>query len=107
MFNIIILPVAKRDIKEAADWYNLKQPDLGKKFIKEVRLKVGLLKRDPFIYAVRYDYIRVSVLDIFPFMIHFGIVEPQNLIIIYAVLHTSRNPELWKTAVRPPGSDNS
>jgi hypothetical protein len=30
MYKVLILPVAKQDIKEAADWYNSRQVGLGK-----------------------------------------------------------------------------
>jgi hypothetical protein len=39
--------------------------------------------------------VRTAVLDVFPFMIHYLIDEPGKKIVIIAVLHTSRNPEIW------------
>jgi len=33
MYKVLILPLAKIDVKEAADWYNSRQEGLGKKFI--------------------------------------------------------------------------
>lgn len=96
MYKAIILPLAKQDIKEAADWYNLKQNRLGKRFTTHIRHKIELLKQEPHATTIRYDEIRTAVLDIFPFMIHYTINDPQKTIIITAVLHTSRNPEIWK-----------
>jgi hypothetical protein len=40
--------------------------------------------------------VRTAVLNVFPFMVHFTIEEKNKTIIVSAVLHTSRNPELWK-----------
>ena len=37
MYRAIILPLAKQDIKKAAEWYENKQKDLGKRFVKEIR----------------------------------------------------------------------
>ncbi len=34
MYKAIILPLAKQDIKIAAEWYEEKQKDLGKRFVK-------------------------------------------------------------------------
>jgi hypothetical protein len=43
--------------------------------------------------------IRTAVLNVFPFMIHYSIDEPRKTIIVAAVLHTSRDPEAWKSRV--------
>ena len=95
MYKAIMLPFAKQDIKEAALWYESKQNGLGKRFTSHIREKVALLQQDPYSAATRYKNIRTSVLDVFPYMIHYIIDDPKKSIIITAVLHTSRNPNLW------------
>lgn len=95
MFNGIILPFAKQDIKDAADWYNTRQKGLGRRFTSEVNSKVNTLKSDPYICPIRYDNLRTAVLDVFPFMIHYIISETEHIIVITAILHTSRNPAIW------------
>jgi len=95
MYKAILLPLAKQDIKEAAKWYNKKQKGLGKRFTLQVRQKIGLLKQEPYAAAIRYDDVRTAVLDIFPYMVHYNIDKSNELIIVSAVLHTSRNPDLW------------
>jgi plasmid stabilization system protein ParE len=97
MHNIVILPLAKQDIKEAADWYNSRQKGLGKKFTFQIRETLNLLKKTPYNSAIRYDDVRTAILNVFPFMIHYTIHKSNKQIIISAVLHTSRNPDLWKT----------
>jgi plasmid stabilization system protein ParE len=96
MYKVAILPIAKQDIKEAAHWYNSKQKELGKRFTLLVRQKINLLKQNPLAAATRYDEVKTAALDVFPFMIHYTIDEQQNLIVVTAVLHTSRNPDIWK-----------
>lgn len=96
MYKSIILPLAKQDIKEAAIWYNSKQKDLGKKFTQKIRLKVNLICKFPGAFPIRYDNTRTTVLDTFPYMIHYSIVESEKTIIISAVFHTSLDPEKWK-----------
>ena len=96
MYKVLILPVAKQDIKEAADWYNSRQVGLGKRFTNQVREKVNLIKQNPYSSTNRYEKIRTAVLDVFPFMIHYLIDASDKLVIITAILHTSRNPDLWK-----------
>lgn len=96
MYKSIILPLAKEDIREAAKWYNKRQIGLGKRFTAEVRDKVNFIRQNPETSNVRYDNVRTAVLNVFPFMVHFTIDEKNKTIIISAVLHTSRNPELRK-----------
>lgn len=97
MYKLIILPSATEDIREAAKWYETKNPGLGKKFTAEVREKVVFIKQNPTSSNVRYDNVRTSVLNIFPYMIHYLMNEDDRTIIIIAILHTSRNPILWKS----------
>lgn len=96
MYKFIILPPAKEDIREAALWYSKRQEGFGKRFTAEVREKVHFIRQNPMASNVRYDGVRTAVLNVFPFMIHFTIEEKNKTIVISAVLHTSRNPELWK-----------
>lgn len=97
MYKTIILPIAKQDILEAAEWYNSKQKGLGKRFTTTVREKVKFLKSEPFAIATRYVQTKTAVLDVFPYMIHYSVDNNKKLIVILAVLHTSRNPDIWKS----------
>ncbi len=85
----------KKDIWEAALWYNYKQKGLGKSFTAEVRKKVRSIKQNPKAFNIRYDNVRTAILDVFPFMIHYSIDESNKSVIISAVLHISRSPNLW------------
>lgn len=95
MFKVVVLHLAKKDILDAAQWYEKKQSGLGKRFTGEVREKVGFIGRNPMVCANRYDDVRTAVLNTFPFLIHYSIDETNNIIAISAVLHTSRNPNIW------------
>lgn len=95
MYKASILPLAKQDISEAAAWYNSKQKGLGKRFIQEVRTKVLFICENPKATTLCYDDTRCAVLDVFPFMIHYTLDEPNETIRIAAVFHTSLSPERW------------
>jgi plasmid stabilization system protein ParE len=97
MHQPIILPLAKQDILEAALWYNARGFGLGKRFTEEVREKVQYICQNPQICFIRYDDVRVTVLNVFPYMIHYTIDESNKRVIISAVLHTSRDQKLWKS----------
>ena len=97
MYQSLILPQAKDDIREAALWYEEKQTGLGKRFTGQVREKVSFIRKTPKACIVRYDNVRTAVLSIFPFMIHYTIDEENSTVIVSAVLHTSRTPEIWES----------
>lgn len=92
-YSLLILPLAKIDIKETAIWYNEQQENLGKKFLKNLKKEVATIKQNPLLYEIKYDNIRTALIETFPYLIHFTI--DNSKIIIKAVYHTSRNSEIW------------
>ena len=93
-FKIIILPLAKKDILEAAIWYKSKQKDLGTKFVKSIRNELKYIRKHPFSMFNRYKNIHTCVNSTFPFMIHYYI--ENEIIIVTAVLHTKRDTSKLK-----------
>jgi len=94
-YKIKLEPEASTDIQHAIDWYNKKQKGLGKKFYKSVRKSVEGLTIFA-LYQVRYGgNIRCLPVKNFPYMLHFTVDENQNIVILRAVFHTSKNPSAW------------
>ena len=91
-FDVNMHTKALDDILNAFEYYNEQQKGLGKRFVREVDKGVLAISKNPF-YQIRYDDIRCFPLSKFPFMIHFVLNEKENMIEIYAVIHTSLNPE--------------
>jgi len=50
----------------------------------------------PNLFTVRYDEIRTTNINIFPYLIHYRTDDLKKTIVIHAVFHTSRNPNIWK-----------
>ena len=73
-------------------YYNLQHQGLGKRFGKAVHNAAKVLEKNPF-FQIRYDDIRCLLVEKFPFMVHFSLDEGLKSVHIYAVLHTSLNPE--------------
>lgn len=88
---------ALQDIQDATDWYNLQQEGLGNRFQKQVKSQINSLAKNAFAFGIRYSTVRCTLIKKFPFLIHFEIDEPNNVVKIFAILHTSRNPQIWKT----------
>jgi len=96
MYRSIILPLAEEDIREAAKWYSKKSQGLGKRFTAEIRKVVRFIRQNPTASNVRYDDVRTAVSNIFPYMVHYTVDETTRTVIVSAVLHTSRDSELWE-----------
>ena len=97
MYRIQIPRPARRDIREAAQWYNEQQPGLGRRFTHLVKRKLEFIGSDPYLYEIQYKDARVARVPIFPFNIHFRIDGVKKSVVIFAIFHTSLNPDRLKS----------
>ena len=91
-FKVIVEKRALNDLSNAFEYYNEQKSGLGKTFIKAANLCFAELSKNPF-YQVRYDSVRCVPLSKFPFMVHFKADEKSKTVQVFAVIHTSLNPE--------------
>ena len=91
-----ISELAVQDIKETALWYNSKKKGLGKEFTSEIRKTVNYIVDYPFAFPVKYNEIRLAVVAIFPYTIHYFFDEICNTIFVTAIYNDARNPDNWK-----------
>lgn len=95
MYKVVLSPLAKEDVKEASKWYNKQKAGLGKKFVSRIKKTMVYIQKNPYMAQVRFDHVHVTVLNQFPFSIHYKVKEELKTILIHAVLHDRRNPDLW------------
>ncbi len=93
MKRLIFTRISDYDLKDAFDYYNWKQAGLGDRFFNNLYNKIEKITINPLAYPIRYKNVRCAKIGRFPFMVHF-IDQPES-IVVTAILHTSRNPELW------------
>ncbi len=87
---------ALQDIQEITNWYNIQEKGLGKRFQIQTLSQINSLKSNPHICAVRYDDMRCMLIKKFPFLVHYSLDDTNLIVSIYGVLHTSRDPQIWK-----------
>ena len=92
--KLILKPDAEDDIDEAARWYEDQRKNIGTEFLNELGEVLNRIKSNPFLFQKKYRNVHIAFLRRFPFGIYFA-VEQQQVFVI-AVLHTSRNPLIWK-----------
>ena len=90
-YKLIVRPLAEQDLKEAMNWYNLEVEGLGNKFIGYVDRKLAQIALNPLQYQIRYKNLRTTLVEKFPYNIHFTVSD--NNIIIHSFYHASRNPK--------------
>lgn len=94
--RVRLLPAAKAEADEAADWYATRDPDgdLDARFLAEVKRVGRLIGERPHAWAEVEPGVRRVVLRTFPFSLVFA-VRP-NEVLILAVAHHSRRPGYWR-----------
>jgi plasmid stabilization system protein ParE len=94
MHKLIVKPFAEADAAKTAAWYNHKREGLGNEFLLALDAKINAIQRNPNHFQLVYKNIRRALTNRFPYGIFF-IVEIDTIYIL-AILHTSRNPKIWK-----------
>jgi plasmid stabilization system protein ParE len=94
-FQIKIDVEAIEDIEQVTAWYNEQSPELGTRFKNQVKKQIGALATKALANGTRYADVRCMLVYKFPFLVHFKVNETDNIVEIFAVLHTSRNPKIW------------
>ncbi|MES2797854.1 MAG: hypothetical protein V4683_17935 [Bacteroidota bacterium] len=82
------------EFEESVKWYNEQVERLGDRFERHVKIQINSLKINPNLYPYKYPQIRCLPLFKYPFNIFFTIDEIEKLVVIRAIFHSSRNPEI-------------
>lgn len=94
MTKLSIRPLAKKDIREIVLFYREINPELALKFINEMDECIIHIKNYPEAFQNRIEKVRIIYLKTFPIGVFYKIYSSEIRVI--AVLHTSRNPDIWK-----------
>ncbi len=90
---------AKLDAREAKAWYRERQLGLEKRFAGAIKAAIIKLKENPFALAVRYKNIRIAHPKTFPYGIHFYIDDTKHQIVVIAIVHNKRHPDIAQKRV--------
>lgn len=96
-FQLKIDVDALNDIQETFEWYEIQLKGLGVRFKNQAKKQINSLKKEPYLFSIKYNEIHCMKIEKFPFLIHYQINENINIVNVFAVFHTSRNPEIWNT----------
>jgi mRNA-degrading endonuclease RelE of RelBE toxin-antitoxin system len=99
--KVIISAAALLDIQEITNWYNKCLPKLGSRFQKVAKQQIGTLKLNAEGYSTRYNNVHCLPIKKFPYLIHFTIDNVNRIVEVFAVIHTSRSPDIWEERNNP------
>ncbi|MEC4003865.1 type II toxin-antitoxin system RelE/ParE family toxin [Flavobacterium sp. SUN052] len=91
-YKIVIIDEAKLDYKKSLKWYKDINPKLADRFNTSFKESLALIKKNPLHFQIRYNDVRLIMITKFPYLIHFTVYE--NLIVIKAIYHSSRDSKL-------------
>ena len=91
--RLIVRKRAQSDLEAACAWYEEQEPGLGLQFLDEVDAALKAIREHPELFAVLQGTVRRSILNRFPFGIHY--VHRGDTISVLAVVHVARHPSTW------------
>jgi plasmid stabilization system protein ParE len=92
-----LLPEARAEFDDGADWYEDRRAGLGTEFLAEVRAVIRRISANPRMHTIVYKDVRKAVVRRFPYVVLYR-VEPTEILVV-AVFHTSRDPQDWMVRV--------
>jgi len=98
-YDIKLLPIVHKDLRKAKKWYYDKNQELANEFKTEVDKEIEYIGKFPEHYQRKYKEFRQSLVTRFPYTIFYLVEEEQKRIVIFGVLHTSRNPEIVRKRI--------
>ncbi|MDP2686710.1 MAG: type II toxin-antitoxin system RelE/ParE family toxin [Aequorivita sp.] len=99
-YKIKLLPIVYMDLQKAKKWYREKNETLTQDFKVEVDKEIDYIGAYPEHYQRKYKELRQSLITRFPYAIFYLVEEEQKRIIVFGVLHTSRNPEIVRKRIK-------
>jgi plasmid stabilization system protein ParE len=99
-YKIKLLPIVHTDLRKAKKWYYDKNETLAKEFKTEVNKEIDYIGEYPEHYQQKYKELRQSLVTRFPYAIFYLVEEEQKRIVVFGVLHTSRNPEIVRERIK-------
>ncbi len=99
-YRVKLLPIVYKDLQKAKKWYQDKSEELAEDFKSSVNSEINYISQYPQHYQRKYKELRQSLVTRFPYAIFYKIEEAKKQVIVFGVLHTSRNPEVARKRIK-------
>lgn len=91
--DLILTAEAEQDIADAGDWAERQRRGRGAKLVERVNECVAAVRRTPKAFTPYHGDYRRAVVRHFPYVVVYGYDEPTDIVTVYAVFHTSQDPD--------------
>jgi hypothetical protein len=91
--NVLFDRLAKLELDDASEYYELEVPGLGIKLKEEVKRGIHRILQYPDAWPIEKGDVRRYLLHHFPYKILYAVEE--NYIYIIAIAHCHRRPDYW------------
>jgi toxin ParE1/3/4 len=95
-FRVSVRPAAEADLREAYDWYELRESKLGSKFLHQIDNCLKKIALHPEMYPAVHKNVRQAVVGRFPYCVMY---LTGDAITVVAVFHAARDPKIWKRRI--------
>lgn len=95
---LVVRPPARRDISEAAVWYEERSAGLGARFAAAVNAALTAVASRPARYRRGYGEVRRALVADFPYGVYF--VVRGETVQVLACMHGRRDPRRWQSRAR-------
>ena len=92
-YAVSFLERARKELLDAWDWYEDKQPGLGDRFLNEVNGMLQQIAKTPDRYPERKKKFHEARIKIFPYLIIYRVHKQKMVIAVGSIFHTSRSPK--------------
>ena len=92
--ELVIRPEAEADALEAYRWYSEQLPGLGDDFLAEVDRALESIGANPEAHRKLHREFRRVLTRRFPYAVFYAVRGDR--IVVFAILHTARDPRLWR-----------
>ncbi|GAB3931120.1 type II toxin-antitoxin system RelE/ParE family toxin [Mucilaginibacter myungsuensis] len=88
---------ATKELQEAYDWYEGRRNGLGDRFMADFNKKADFISNNAVLFAVKIERkgskYREVLLDVFPFLVVYEVLEEEKIVRVFSVFNTSRHPK--------------
>ena len=92
---IVIRRKARIEFDEAFDWYEEQRVGLGVEFAGRVQAVFDRIAANPELHALVFRDVRKALIRPFPYSVIYRIRGGR--VVVLAVFHNKRNPDVWKS----------
>jgi plasmid stabilization system protein ParE len=96
LYKISISEAALTEFDEAYLYYKSIEDELGVKFANSINSEYVRLCQNPYLFKEVGKAVRQCIVETFPYVVHYKVIETEQEILIISVFHTARNPKIWK-----------